>query len=258
MSKTFGLIGYPLAHSFSKKYFEEKFKELSLPHRYEFFEISSVDKFPGLLEQNPELAGLNVTIPYKQSIIPFLDEMDEEAKVIGAVNTIKITRPASPALCHTKGFNTDIFGFRESLKKILPSGKKLERAVIIGTGGSSKAVDYALRKYFDVKGIIFISRRPSSPDHLSYNEIVRHRRIIFSASDIIVNTTPVGMFPKTEFYPSIPYDALHEGQVVFDLIYNPEKTLFLKKAEEKGCIISNGLAMLHAQAEKSWELWNAQ
>lgn len=243
----FGLIGKSLGHSFSKKYFEEKFiKEGLSGYSYQNFELPTIQEFNATLKTTA-LTGVNVTIPYKEEIIPFLDELDSDAKEIGAVNTIVIsTINGKP---HTKGYNTDIYGFQQSIKPFLNSNH--QRALILGTGGASKAVAFAL----NALGIdyLFATRTPSQSNHIAYEDI---NDIVLKHFLFIVNTTPVGTFPNTEEAPSIPYHYLTPKHFLYDLVYNPSETLFLKKGKEHGCLTQNGLDMLKLQAEAAWEIWN--
>ena len=241
--RLFGLIGYPLSHSFSKKYFTQKFEEEGLNNcRYENFSIPSVNELKKVLEKNPDLTGLNVTIPYKEKIIPFLDVSSIIIKQIGACNCIKIIEGK------LHGYNTDVIGFEKTLDiKLLPHHKK---ALVLGSGGASKAVQFVLRK----KGIEFIViSRSNNSTTLSYenlNSKIIHEHLL------IINTTPLGMQPLTELYPSIPYFNLTTQHYLYDLIYNPEKTIFLQKGEMMGAAIQNGAEMLVIQAEESWKIWN--
>jgi len=245
--KGFGLIGYPLSHSFSRKYFNDKFrKEQITGYYYENFPLTSIDGLPGLISGRPELAGLNVTIPYKEKILPFLHHIDNDAAAIGAVNTIKIFREASGY--YIEGYNTDAYGFYNSISPYL---KEYHRgALILGTGGSSKAVAYALKKN-NIK-VIFVSRKPYHDNHISYEGLTEN---ILKEHQIIVNATPMGMFPEVSSFPDIPYNQLTEKHILFDLVYNPSETLFLKKGKNAGAVVINGLDMLHLQAERSWEIW---
>lgn len=239
-----GLIGKTLSHSFSKSYFEEKFQKENLKgYSYTNFELSDISEFPTLLKNNPELKGLNVTIPYKEEIIPFLNEMDEPAKQIGAVNCIKIRNGK------TIGYNTDVYGFRQSIKPFLEP--KHSRALILGTGGSSKAVAFAL-KQIGVDYYFVSSSAKKTPNTFLYKEL---NSVIFSQFHLLVNCTPLGMYPGIHNCPDIPYEFVTENHLAYDLIYNPAETLFLKKCAEKGAITINGLSMLRLQAEKSWEIW---
>ncbi len=247
--KTFGLIGFPLAHSFSQKYFTQKFEDENINARYLNFPISTIDDFPELFNHHPYLAGLNVTIPYKQQVIPFLNELDSAAKDIGAVNVIKISWDSKTP--HLKGYNSDIVGFKNSLTPLLSSNHK--KALILGTGGASKAVAEGLKQL----GIEFrfASRKPDNSEILRYNQITEE---IVSEYKLIINTTPLGMFPKTDSCPEIPYNSLSPEHLLFDLVYNPEETLFLKEGKARGAQIKNGLEMLHLQAEEAWRIWGCE
>jgi shikimate dehydrogenase len=246
--RLYGLIGKPLSHSFSKKYFEEKFQREGIEDAlYQNFPLDSIDMLTSLLEQHPSLAGLNVTIPYKKPVIELLDSMDEISGTIGAVNTIKIIRSGTrPFLA---GYNTDVHGFRNSLVPCLRREEK--KALVLGTGGASEAVVFVL---YDL-GIepVLVSRNPSSEKQLSYHdlnpEIVRECRII-------INATPVGMYPDINRSPDIPYDGLTGDHLLYDLVYNPEITVFLQKGRDAGATIVNGNKMLELQAERSWQVWN--
>lgn len=242
----FGLIGRNISYSFSKKYFTEKFEKLNLENlKYYNFDIPEIEEFPFLLYHKEEdFRGLNVTIPYKQSIIKYLDELSEEAKEIGAVNTIKITD--SNELI---GYNTDVYGFTNSINPLLNLESK--SALILGTGGASKAIAFSLKKMgIDFK---FVSRNKSENVFL-YNELNEE---ILENHPIIINCTPVGTFPNINEKPQIPYSFITKNHIVFDLIYNPEESAFLKAAKKQGAKIKNGLEMLQLQAEKSWEIWNS-
>lgn len=236
-----GLIGYPLTHSFSPKYFSEKFlRESLVDHTYKTFPISDISLFPELLHKHPELSGLNVTIPYKEQIISFLDDIDETAKVIGAVNTIVITSNGK-----TKGFNTDVIGFLAPIKDLIHNVKS---ALVLGSGGASKAVVFALQDC-GVK-VQIVSRTPGNRQSISYNQLEH-----IDTFDLIVNCTPLGMFPNETSYPQIPYDKLNQKQTLYDLVYNPAETVFLRKGRKRGCRIINGYPMLVAQADASWDIW---
>ncbi|MES2139873.1 MAG: shikimate dehydrogenase [Bacteroidota bacterium] len=274
MNKTFGLIGSPLSHSFSKKYFSEKFVKENIDGcEYNLYPIDNIDQLPQLITDNPALCGLNVTIPYKESVIPFLDDLDETAKAVGAVNCIKIVSPKSkiqnPKSKILIGYNTDVFGFRQSIKPFLEI--QHERALILGTGGASKAVAYVLKEI----GIecYFVSRsknqesRSNPPDKMVvragnqdsgakiflYEELTDY---IISAFKLIVNTTPVGMYPNVNVAPEIPYQSLLPSHLLYDLVYNPAETEFLKRGKSQGASTVNGLSMLHQQAEEAWRIWN--
>ena len=240
--KRYGLIAKSLLHTFSPKYFADKFEKLGLTdHSYSKYELSEITEFPALLIKQPELCGLNVTIPYKESVIPFLDKLDDTAAAIGAVNTICFKNG------ELIGFNTDAYGFQRSLAAMLKPHH--ERALILGTGGASKAVAYTLHKM----GVEFrfVSRTPSK-GRLVYADlndlVVRH-------FPLIINTTPLGTFPDIDSHPDIPYEHLTERNLLYDLTYNPEVSTFLRKGNEQGSATLNGHRMLVLQAEKSWELW---
>lgn len=241
--KQFGLIGYPLSHSFSKGYFTEKFaKENIVDCRYDIFPLEKIEDFTELCNTNNKLAGLNVTIPYKEKIIPFLDELDETAANIGAVNTIKFSN-------HKKiGFNSDAYGFEMSLKPLLKSHHT--SALILGTGGASKAVEYVLKKLgIDYQNV----SRNKSEKAIAYEEV---NDSIIQQSTLIINCSPIGMYPNIDSAPNIPYQFLTDNHILYDLIYNPEETQFLKEGKQRGAQTKNGLEMLYLQAERSWEIWN--
>ncbi len=246
MEKIFGLIGATVSHSFSKSYFDEKFfREGLRDYHYELFPLKSISEIESLLKDTKGLTGLNVTIPYKEQIIKYLDEVDGFAKKIGAVNVIKIKDGK------LKGFNTDSEAFFETLEKWLPKDRTL-KAVILGTGGSSKAVQEALKKLnIDFK----VVSREAKKGVVTYEYLEKHPKII-SESQLLVNTTPLGMSPNTEAMPNIDFEQISTDHFVYDLIYNPARTMFLQKAEMRGATIKNGLEMLHIQAEKSWLIWN--
>lgn len=245
--RIFGLIGYPLGHSFSVNYFTEKFRSEGITDsRYVNFPIPEVSMLSGILEENPELAGLNVTIPYKKSVIPFLDDIDPAAKRIGAVNTIKVKREDGHA--HLKGFNTDIHGLTNSLSPHLHKGVK--SSLILGTGGASLAV---LKGLEDLKIKTIRVSRDRSKTGLGYEDLNRE---IIRENLLIVNTTPLGTYPDVQNCPDIPYQELTKDHILFDLVYNPAETLFMKKGKERGTFTLNGYQMLVLQAEKAWEIWN--
>lgn len=244
MVNLYGLIGYPLGHSFSQKYFAEKFeKEEIVDCEYRNFPIESIEQLREIMAKHPNLKGLNVTIPHKEQVIPFLDEMDETASAIAAVNCISIQSGK------LKGFNTDAYGFEMSIRPFIEN--KYERALILGTGGASKAVAFVLKKW----NIPFhyATRNPRADNHLSYEELSADNIRFFP---LIINTTPLGTFPDVNEAPQLPYDALTEKHFLYDLIYNPSETLFLKNGKERGAHTMNGLKMLQLQAEKSWQIWN--
>ncbi len=246
MSKrVFGLIGYPLGHSFSKRYFSEKFdREGILDAVYELFPIVSIEEFPGLVANQPALCGLNVTIPYKELVLPFLEELSPEAEAIGAVNCVQINSRGKKT-----GFNTDVIGFKESLQShpFVP-----EAALVFGTGGAAKAVCFALRQL----GIPFltVSRNPLG-ESISWEDVGAYLKNNQHRSLLLVNTTPLGMFPDTEGCPPVPFEWLGRQHFVYDLIYNPEETVLLRRARLAGCTVKNGLEMLYRQAEAAWQIW---
>ena len=245
--RKFGLIGFPLTHSFSKKYFTSKFeKEGILDCQYDLYEIPEISLFPKILSENPELEGINVTIPYKEKVIPFLDEMDPACQKIGAVNCIQIKGGK------LKGFNTDYIGFRQSLEGFLGSSKP--KALVLGTGGASKAVVQALSDM----GISFlmVSRNSSEkPGWINYRDLESNPTILES-HQLIINTTPVGTYPKTEEMPEINPNYITGMHKVYDLVYNPEKTFLMRSLEARGALVKNGLEMLQLQAEAAWKIWN--
>jgi len=244
MPAHFGIIGYPLAHSFSPAYFKKKFTSLHIDAVYKAYPLASVHELAALLIEQPDLEGLNVTIPYKESIIPLLDEMDSTATEIGAVNCIAIKNGRKT------GYNTDVMGFEQSLNPLLTHHHT--QALILGTGGSSKAVGYVLRQL----GIPFQKvSRSSQPGCLTYIDLTDE---IIESHKLIINTTPVGQYPDAQHAPAIPYQAIGKDHLLYDLIYNPEETLFLQRGREKEAVIKNGFEMLQLQAEASWQLWTNQ
>ena len=245
MSKRqYGLIGKNIAYSFSKKYFTEKFALVNLDDcTYDNFDIQSIEEFPTIITNNPDLKGLNVTIPYKEAVIPYLHKLSKNALQIGAVNVIRFTKKGK-----LKGYNSDYYGFMKSLKPLLQPHHK--RALILGTGGAAKAVAFALDKL----GILytFVSREEKE-GMIDYDRI---NMTTFDNYHIIINCTPLGTSPNTKEFPPIPYNYFTSNHIAFDLIYNPEETQFLKKAKKKGAITKNGYEMLQLQAEKAWKIWN--
>jgi len=245
-----GLIGYPLTHSFSKKYFSDKFEKEGIPgFHYELYAIEQITDLPKLLHDNSSIKGLNVTIPYKQAVLPYLDEIDEAAAEVGAVNTIKIQDGK------LKGYNTDIYGFEISLlnqlsKSTIPLTET--KALILGTGGAAKAVRYVLDKV----GIFhqFVSRKKQK-EYITYDSLTPAK---FKDYQLVINTTPLGMSPNYETCPDLPYEATTDQHYFYDLVYNPAETLFLKKGAQQGASIKNGLEMLILQAEKSWSIWTME
>lgn len=244
-----GLIGKSLSHSFSKSYLEEKFtKEDKSDFLYSNFDLENLDTFPELVLQQ-RLAGLNVTKPYKESIIPLLNELDVTAKEIGAVNCIKITwENNTPFL---KGYNTDYYGFAQSIKPFLEPIH--QKALILGTGGASKAIAYAL-KNVGVDFYYVTTGEKKAANYFHYSELNEY---VLNAFKLIVNCTPLGMYPKTEVFPEIPFQYLTSEHLLYDLIYNPEETLFLQKGKAQGAVTINGLNMLKLQADKAWEIWHS-
>ncbi len=244
----YGLIGYPLGHSFSISYHNQRFADEGINAKYVNFEIPSIDDLPEILSSNPELKGLNVTIPYKEKIMEFLDYVSPEARAIGAVNVVKVIHQGKKILL--KGYNSDVIGFTQSIEPMLEDCHK--KALILGTGGASKAICYGLKSL----GIetVFVSRY-ERPGTIQYEAITPD---IIKEYKIIVNCTPVGMYPKTEECPKLPYEAMDEHTILYDLIYNPDETLFMKRGAQYGAQTKNGLEMLLLQAFASWEFWNSK
>jgi len=240
----FGLIGKHISYSFSKTYFTTKFENENLPFSYDNFDIEDIKAFANILKSNPHLKGLNVTIPYKEKIIPFLDDLDKKAAKIGAVNTIKISPTG-----RLKGYNTDYYGFKKSITPFLKSHHK--SALILGTGGASKAIAYALKKMkidFD-----YVSRSPKSKAKFLYSDLNDN---IIKSYQIIINCTPIGTHPNVNECPDIPYESMTSKHLLYDLIYNPSQTKFMTCGEVKGATSCNGYDMLKLQAEKAWKIWN--
>lgn len=249
VSSLFGLIGFPLGHSFSKKYFTEKFQALGLSnsHAYEQFELSSIDLLPELLQNHQGiLKGLNVTIPYKQAVISFLDEIDDAAAKIGAVNTIKIYPDG-----RIKGFNSDYWGFRSTIEKWDAfSAFKHKKALVLGQGGAAKAIIAALE---DLNIEVLKVSRSVSKENITYTDLAQ----IIEDFALVVNTTPLGMHPNIDTLPPLPYELLNQQHYFYDIVYNPLQTAFLKRGVEQGIGgVHEGLEMLHGQADKAWEIWN--
>ena len=246
--KTYGLVGYPLGHSFSQDYFTKKFAAENIDAQYLNFQIEDIALFPEKVLTVDGLSGLNVTIPYKQKVMPYLDEIDETAQKVGAVNVVKIIRNGSNV--RLRGCNSDVVGFENSLKPLLKPCHT--SAYILGTGGASKAVRYVLEKLgIDYQ---FVSRNADAANNiLSYEQLTNDS---IASHKLIVNCTPLGMSPKTDACPAIPYEAIGPDHLCFDLIYNPEVTLFLQKARQQGATIKNGLDMLIGQAVRAWDIWN--
>ncbi|MBO4611784.1 MAG: shikimate dehydrogenase [Bacteroidaceae bacterium] len=244
----YGLIGYPLGHSFSKRFFTEKFAREGIDACYDNYEIEDAQMLLDVVRQNPELRGLNCTIPHKQAIMPLLDSISQEAREIGAVNVIRIRRneTGAPTL---EGFNSDVVGFRESIKPLLEH--KHRKALVLGTGGASKAICYALTQLGLEWKLVSRSKRG---DNFTYDELTAD---ILRQYTVIVNCSPVGMHPHTDEAPQLPYEAIGPQHLLFDLIYNPTETLFLKRGRERGAVTKNGLEMLELQALESWRIWNS-
>jgi shikimate dehydrogenase len=248
MDGTYGLLGKKLKHSFSKLYFESKFEALKISAQYNLFELENIQDIKNIFSLYSDLKGLNVTLPYKTSIIPFLDELDPLAEACGAVNCVVVKDGK------TIGYNTDIYGFHLSLQRFLPKDFKKSKALILGTGGASRAVALVVSEFFNAS-FLKVSRTPQSVENIiSYSDLFT---LDLNKYPLIINTTPVGMFPLIDDKPNFPYEKLSEKFWVFDLIYNPEKTLFLSAAEKQQAHIKNGLEMLYLQAEKAWEIWQA-
>jgi len=248
--KIYGLIGYPLSHSFSQKYFREKFKIENIQGvDYLNFQIDNIESIRSVLTENPLLQGFNVTIPYKEKILHYLDEIDPDALKIGAVNTVKCTKTSKGF--HLKGYNTDFYGFTQSLKPFL-SGEE-SKALVLGNGGAAKAIIYSLEK-LNIQALIVSRKKTDNISFLTYSQL---SEALFKQIDLIVNTTPVGMWPNIKDCPPLPYSCINKNILAYDLIYNPERTLFLNEAEKYGARITNGMEMLKLQAEKAWEIFNS-
>lgn len=245
---TYGLIGYPLGHSFSKLYFTEKFNKENINSIYNLFPIENINLVSDLISSNLDLRGFNVTIPYKQQIIPFLDEVEEEASAIGAVNVVKIIERDGKRIL--KGYNSDIYGFYESIRPLIKTCHK--KALILGTGGASKAIAAMLRKLNII--YTFVSRS-AKDGQLSYLDIDAQ---IMKEYTVIINCSPVGMSPNVDEAPMLPYEYFTDEHIAYDLVYNPLETKFLKLAKEHGATTKNGLEMLYLQAERAWSIWQKE
>lgn len=242
----YGIIGLPLGHSFSPGFFNEKFQNEGIDAVYEKYELPQIEALQEVLALNPELRGLNVTIPYKQQVMDYLDEVSDEARAIGAVNVVRIRHNGKNT--NLKGYNSDIIGFTRSIEPLLEEHHK--KALILGTGGASKAIEYGLRQL----GLETIKvSRYKRDDTIQYEMVTPD---VIREYNVIVNCTPVGMYPHTEECPPLPYAAMDDKNLLYDLIYNPDKTLFMKKGEAQGAVVKNGLEMLLLQAYASWEFWN--
>lgn len=241
----YGLLGHPLGHSFSRTYFNQKFEAEKINAQYLNFDIPSIKDIKSILKENPDLNGLNVTIPYKEQVIPFLDDLDEDARLIGAVNVIKFTKGIFGK--KLKGYNSDVIGFKQSIEPLLDETHR--KALILGTGGASKAVFHGLKQLG--VGSTMVSRKPKE-FCITYEEITAKTMEQYT---VIINTTPLGMFPNINACPEIPYHLLTSKHLLYDLLYNPDETLFMKKGKEKGAVVKNGLEMLLLQAFAAWEIW---
>jgi len=242
----YGLIGYPLGHSFSERYFNQKFKDEGIDAVYENFEIEEIGKVKEIVGDTPSLRGFNVTIPYKEQVMAFLDELSPEAKEIGAVNVVSIDRTGKrPRL---KGYNSDVLGFSQSIEPMLERYHK--KALILGTGGASKAIRAGLRSLGVETMYVSRSKRDGV---LTYDDVTPE---VIDEYNVVVNCTPVGMYPHSDECPKLPYEAMNSRTLLYDLIYNPDETLFMKKGRQQGATVKNGLEMLLLQAFASWEFWN--
>lgn len=243
--RLFGLIGFPLSHSFSEAYFKKKFAEEGISDcDYRLFSIPIISELTTILQENPDLCGFNVTIPYKKEVFPFLTHVDPVAAEVGAVNTVKVIRNGQKLELH--GYNTDILGFEYSLTPLLGGRKK---ALILGTGGAAMAVAYVLKK-LEIP-FLFVSRNPSEQS-IAYHQIDQQ---LLDEHTIVINTSPVGMYPNITEAPSLPYHLLSDRHLLYDLVYNPEITRFMKNGLDQGCVVKNGLEMLHIQAEEAWKIF---
>lgn len=244
----YGLIGYPLGHSFSKNYFNEKFENENIDAQYINFEIPNIENLVEVLDLNPELKGLNVTIPYKEKVISYLDYISPEARAIGAVNVIRVSHKGKDTIL--RGYNSDVIGFTKSIEPLLERFHK--KALILGTGGASKAINYGLKSL----GLetVFVSRF-KRPGTIQYEDVTPD---VIKEYNVIVNCTPVGMYPNVEQCPKLPYEAMDQHTLLYDLIYNPDETLFMHNGSEHGATVKNGLEMLLLQAFASWEFWSGK
>lgn len=242
----YGIIGFPLGHSFSPGYFNEKFQNEGIDAHYECFEIPSIESILEIVESNPTLRGLNVTIPYKEKVMEYLDALSDEARQIGAVNVVKVTHNGKGV--HLKGYNSDVIGFTRSIEPLLERWHK--KALILGTGGASKAVEYGLRSL----GLETLKvSRYEREGTITYAQVTPE---VISEYNVIVNCSPVGMYPHVDECPPLPYEAMDRHTLLYDLIYNPDTTLFMKNGKANGAVVKNGLEMLLLQAQAGWEIWN--
>ena len=246
---TYGLIGYPLGHSFSRNFFADKFSSENIQAQYLNFEIPDIKDIKDILAQQTELHGFNVTIPYKQQIIPYLNSISKEAAAIGAVNVVKVIRKGDKI--QLKGYNSDVIGFTNSIQPLLQPHHK--KALILGTGGASKAIHYALTEKMGLE-TLFVSRT-KKPGMITYEEITPET---IKEYEVIVNCSPVGMYPHVDECPALPYEAMSSSNLLYDLVYNPDRTRFMQMGEAHGAVVKNGLEMLILQAIASWEFWHGK
>jgi shikimate dehydrogenase len=242
----YGLIGYPLGHSFSVSYFNQKFSDEGINARYYNFELPNIDELLEVLGSNPELKGFNVTIPYKEKVIPFLDSITPEARAIGAVNVVRVSHEGTKI--RLKGYNSDVIGFTKSIEPMLDR-KWHQKALVLGTGGASKAIGYGL-KTLGIEPVLV--SRYQRPGTIQYEQITPE---VIKEYNVVVNCTPMGMYPHVDECPTLPYEAMDSHTILYDLIYNPDETLFMKKGKERGADVKNGLEMLLLQAFAAWEMW---
>ena len=244
----YGLIGYPLGHSFSIGYFNEKFANENIDAQYINFEIPSIDNLVEVLSSNPQLRGLNVTIPYKEQVIRYLDSISPEAQAIGAVNVIRVSQKGNQTFL--RGFNSDVIGFTKSIEPLLERYHR--KALILGTGGAAKAVDYGLKSLGLETQMV---SRSSKTGAITYDDV---KAETIEEYNVLVNCTPLGLYPNVDLCPTLPYNAMNSRTLLYDLLYNPDETLFMRKGREQGATVKNGLEMLLLQAFASWEFWNGK
>ena len=244
----YGLIGYPLGHSFSIGYFNEKFANENIDAQYINFEIPSIDNLVEVLSSNPQLRGLNVTIPYKEQVIHYLDSISQEAQAIGAVNVILVSQKGNQTFL--QGFNSDVIGFTKSIEPLLERYHR--KALILGTGGAAKAVDYGLKSLGLETQMVSRSRKTGA---ITYDDV---KAETIEEYNVLVNCTPLGLYPNVDLCPTLPYNAMNSRTLLYDLLYNPDETLFMRKGREQGATVKNGLEMLLLQAFASWEFWNGK
>lgn len=244
----YGLIGYPLGHSFSIGYFNEKFANENIDAQYINFEIPSIDNLVEVLSSNPQLRGLNVTIPYKEQVIRYLDSISPEAQAIGAVNVIRVSQKGNQTFL--RGFNSDVIGFTKSIEPLLERYHR--KALILGTGGAAKAVDYGLKSLGLETQMVSRSRKTGA---ITYDDV---KAETIEEYNVLVNCTPLGLYPNVDLCPTLPYNAMNSRTLLYELLYNPDETLFMRKGREQGATVKNGLEMLLLQAFASWEFWNGK